>query len=269
LIYPAREVSDLAWALLPLYAMAALELTRFVDIAPEERLEAAGAVLLTIFLWAFGWLNFTATVWGFPGDAAFNQHLILLIGAIVLLILSIVLVAFGWSVRVAQFGLIWGLGITLGVLSLSGSIGVTGIQGITSRPELWWPQRIPLQADLLISTVDDLSEWGTGYDNAVPVVIVGIDSPALEWALRERSPKVASSFDATEPPTLIISAFELDPNTVAAYRGQDFIWRFTTSWEVAKPQDWLRWVAYREMPQATENTILWAGDDLFMNSVAP
>jgi hypothetical protein len=268
LIYPARQISDLAWALIPMYAMAALELTRFVDVSPEERLEAAGAILLTAFLWVFGWLNFTATVWSFPGDVSFNQHLILLIGAIVLLILSIVLVAFGWSMRVAQVGLIWGLGITLGVLSLSGTLGVTGLHGIF-KPELWWPQGVPLQADLLISTIDDLSEWDRGNDDAIPVVIVGIDSPSLEWALREHFPKVTNVFDASEPPRLIVSAFALDPNTIGAYRGQDFIWRFTTSWEVAQPRDWLKWVAYREMPQATENTILWADNDLFMSNSAP
>jgi hypothetical protein len=265
LFYPARQITDLAWVLIPLYAMAALELARFMDIAPEDRAEAMGAIVLTAFLWVFGWLNFTPMIWSIPGDSSFNQHGILVISSIILLILSIVLVAFGWSVRIAQLGLLWGLALSLGVLSLAGALGVTGLRG-TSNPELWWPQRIPLQADLLVSTVDELSEWSTGDDDALPIVIVGIDSPALEWALREHSPKVANFFDASQPPALIISAFELDPNTIAAYRGQDFIWRFTTTWEVAQPRDWLKWMAYREMTQTSENTILWATDDLFINA---
>lgn len=266
LFYPARQITDLAWVLIPLYAMAALELARFVNVSPEDRMETMGAALLTAFLWVFGWINFTSMVWSVPGDSNFNQHGILVLGAVILLILSIVLVAFGWSVRIAQLGLIWGLGISLGILSLGGALGATGLRGM-SNPELWWPQRIPLQADLLVSTIDELSEWSTGDDEALPIVIVGIDSPALEWALREHSPKVANFFDASQPPSLIISAFELDPNTIAAYRGQDFIWRFTTSWEVAQPQDWFRWLAYREIAQTSENTILWATDDLFINAV--
>ncbi len=265
LVYPAREMSDLAWALIPLHAMAAIELARFIDVSIEERAEAGGAILLTAFLWVFGWLNFTSLIWSVPGEAKFQQYLILLLGAILLLILSIVLVAFGWSMRVAQIGLIWGLGISLGVLTLAGSLGVTGMHG-TFKPELWWPQRVPLQADLLLSTIDDLSEWDKGYDDALPVVIVGIDSPALEWALREHSPTVANFFDSAQPPSLIISSFELNPNTVAEYRGQDFIWRMTTSWEVAQPRDWLKWLAYREMAQTPENTILWASNDLFINA---
>lgn len=265
LFYPARQITDLAWVLIPLYAMAALELARFVDVSPEDRMETMGAALLTAFLWVFGWVNFTSMVWSTPGDANFNQHGILVLGAIILLILSIVLVAFGWSVRIAQLGLIWGLGVSLGILSLGGALGATGLRG-TSNPELWWTERVPLQADLLVSTIDELSEWSTGDDDALPIVIVGIDSPALEWALREHSPKVANFFDASQPPSLIISAFELDPNTIAPYRGQDFIWRFTTTWEVALPRDWFKWLAYREMTQTSENTILWATDDLFINA---
>lgn len=263
--YPARQITDLAWVLIPLYAMAALELARFIDVPSDERAEALGAMLLTAFLWVFGWLNFTGMVWSIPGESSFMQHGMLVLGSLVLLILSILLVAFGWSVRIAQLGLIWGLGISLSVLSLSGTLGVTGLRGM-SNPELWWPQRIPQQAELLTSTIDDLSEWGMGNDDVLPIVIVGIDSPSLVWALREHSPKVASSFDASEPGSLIISAFELDPNSIAPYRGQDFIWRFTTSWEVAQSGTWLKWVAYREMPQNTENTILWAKEDLFINA---
>lgn len=264
-IYPARQISDLVWVLIPLYALASLELMRFINIFPEERAETAGAILLTAFLWVFGWLNFTSTVWSIPGESTFNQHLIMVIGSVVLLILSIVLVAFGWSVRVAQRGLVWGLGLSLGVLSLAGTLGVTGLRG-AFNPELWWQPSIPLQADLLTTTVDDLSEWSKGYDDGVPVVIIGIDSPALEWALREHSPKIANFFDASEPPALIVTTNEFDPNTISPYRGQDFSWKFTTSWVAAQPRDWLKWLAYREMPQTGETIILWASNDLFINA---
>jgi hypothetical protein len=264
-LYPARQITDLAWFLIPLYALAALELARYINIFPEERAETIGAVLLTAFLWVFGWLNYTSMVWSTPGDIGFNQHLILVIGSIVLLVLSIVLVAFGWSIQIARSGLIWGLGLSLGVLSLAGTLGVTGLRSATN-PELWWQPSIPLQADLLVSSIDDLSEWGAGRDDALPVVIIGIESPALEWALREHDPKVANAFDASAPPPLIVSTYESDPNTISPYRGQDFGWRFTTSWEIAQPRDWLRWLAYREMTQTGENIVLWARNDLFINA---
>ena len=123
-----------------------------------------------------------------------------------------------------------------------------------------------MQEGLLTATVDDLSEWGKGYDNAVPVVIVGVNSPALEWALREHQPSVVKTLDITSSPEIVITNDSGDPNLAAAYRGQDFIWRLTTSWEVAQPANWFRWLVYREMTQTGENIILWAREDLFLSS---
>jgi hypothetical protein len=52
----------------------------------------------------------------------------------------------------------------------------------------------------------------------------------------------------------------------SAYRGQDFAWRQTPLWNSALPQDWIRWVSLREMPKSGETIILWARDDLFLDS---
>jgi hypothetical protein len=263
--YPARQVADLAWMLLPLWALSALGLARFMDIRPEERNEAIGAILLTTFLWVFGWLNFTGMVWSAPGQPGYDLRFWMVIGSFVLLVFSLLLIALGWSTRIAQFGMVWGLGLGLGVLGLGGAIGSAGLHG-TTRPELWWPHDIPHQAQLLEATVDDLSEWSKGYDNAIRVVIYGVDSPSLEWALREHHPMVVDSLDIASAPELVITNSAGDPNLAASYRGQDFTWKLVTSWEIALPADWIRWLAYREMTQTGENIILWARDDLFLST---
>jgi len=265
ILLSGREVADLAWALIPLWTLASLQLVRHVDIHPQERNEALGAILLTAFLWIFAWLNFTSLIWLTPGQPDYNLRLWLVVGSFILLGLSLLLVAFGWSVRIAQFGAVWGLGLVLGFLGLAGAIGSAGLHG-TSRPELWWPQDIPMQAQILDATVDDLSEWGRGYDNAIPVLIYGVKSPALEWSLREHQPVVVDSLDITAAPELVISNLAGDPGLAASYRGQDFTWQLKTSWEIAGRADWLRWLAYREMTQTGETIILWAREDLFINS---
>ncbi len=265
---PARQVADLAWTLIPLLSLAALELARYLDVRLDERNEAIGAVLLTAFLWLFGWLNFSALVWISPGQPGYSLRLWLVLGSFILLVFSLMLVAYGWSTRIAQLGAVWGLGLALMVLSFSGTIGSAGLHGF-SRPELWWQPDIPMQTQLLDRTIDDLSEWGRGYDNALPVVIYGVKSRALEWALREHQPIVVATLDITSTPELVISNYAGDPNLAASYRGQDFTWRLTTSWEVAQPEDWLRWLVYREMTQTGENIILWAREDLFINAPRP
>jgi hypothetical protein len=175
------------------------------------------------------------------------------------------LVAAGWSARVAQLGGMWGLALGLGLLGLGGAFGAAGIRGL-AHPELWHPANLPAQADLLEATVSDMSDWGAGNKYSAPVMIVGIDSPALEWTLREHQVTVAATLDVTSSPDFVITFVQDNPALASAYRGQDFTWRQNPSWEATLPNDWLRWVALREMPQSGETIILWARDDLFIDA---
>lgn len=261
---PGRQISDLAWTLLPLLLLASIELARNFNIFPEERSEVAGVVFLTAFIWVFAWLDFSSMVW-FPSNTSdYLLRFWLLIGSLFLMGLSLVLVAAGWSIRTARLGGVWGLVIALGVLSLGGTLGSAGLRG-HAFPELWWSPAIPMQADLLKNTVRDISEMGMGDDTSAPVVIVGVDSAALEWTLREHDVQVVDALDAGTSPYFVVTPFEMDPVLVAAYRGQDFSWRQTPIWDAAFPTDWIRWITLREMPQAGETIILWARDDLFLD----
>jgi len=262
---PSRQISDLVWALIPLWAMASLELTRNMDVFSDERNEVAGVIFLTTFIWAFAWLDFSGIVWLPTDSQEYVMRFWLLIGALSLIVLSLLLVAAGWSLRIARVGGVWGLTLTLGVLGFGGALGSAGLRG-SNHPELWWPPSIPMQADLLQATVSDLSEWGMGNDNAAPVVIAGLDSPALEWALREHQVLVVETLDISSAPYFVITPLQDDPILDSAYRGQDFTWRQTPLWNTSLPQDWVRWVALRDMPQTGEAIILWARDDLFLDS---
>lgn len=97
-------------------------------------------------------------------------------------------------------------------------------------------------------------------------MIVGINSPALEWALREKPVQVVNTLDPTSVPDMVITSFELNPTLVSAYRGQDFNWRQTPIWAATTPDAWFRWVTLREMPQTGEVIILWARSDLFLDN---
>ena len=261
---PAKQITDLAWVLIPLTALASLEFARSFNIFPDERLEVGGVVFLTVFIWVFAWLGFAGLTW-FPEDTdEYALRFWMLIGALVLLILSLLLVGAGWSARTARIGGVWGLAIALGMLSLGGALGSAGIRGL-DHPELWWQDKIPAQADLLRETADQVSEFGIGDDNAASVVIVGLDSPALEWVLREHDVQLANSLDSTSAPDIVITPFQNDPILSSAYRGQDFNWRQTPLWNVSPINAWFRWVTLREISYGGETIILWARDDLFID----
>jgi hypothetical protein len=261
---PSRQMGDLAWVLIALNALAALELSRCFNIYPEERSEVAGVSFLTVFIWLFAWMGFSGMVWIPAGTSEYFLRMWMLIGSLVLLVLSLLLVAAGWSIRTAQFGSIWGMVVALGILGFGGALGSAGLRGMNS-PEMWWLPAAPAQAELLQATVREISEFGMGDDFSAEVVIVGLDIPSLEWALREHPVQVVAALDVVSSPRFVITSFEMNPTLVAGYRGQDFLWRQTPNWGGAGSASWMRWVALREMPQLSETIILWARDDLFLD----
>ncbi|MBL8098415.1 MAG: hypothetical protein JNK81_04495 [Anaerolineales bacterium] len=261
---PARQITDLVWVLIPLNVLASLELARAFNIYPEERSEVAGVTLLTVFIWVFAWLGFAGMTW-YPADSQqYALRFWMLLGSLVLLALSLLLIAAGWSARTARIGGVWGFVIALGALMLGGTFGAAGLRG-QNAPELWWQNQIPAQADLLHQTAEQVSEFYTGNDTSASIVILGIDSASLVWSLREFDVQIAAALDPTTSPDIVITRFENNPTLMAAYRGQDFNWRQTYLWHVSTFDVWVRWVTLREISYTGESIILWARDDLFVD----
>jgi hypothetical protein len=95
------------------------------------------------------------------------------------------------------------------------------------------------------------------------VQVFGLDSPALEWALRLHQPAVVRALDLSNPPPLVVTPLDAEVSLSAAYRGQDFAWRQDPLWDTAGLQSWLSWIILRQMPSGGETILLWARDDLF------
>ncbi|MGD8404766.1 MAG: hypothetical protein PVJ21_13985 [Anaerolineales bacterium] len=279
LFYPARQVGDLAWALFPLWALAASELSNHMQIFLQERREVAGMATLVFILLAFSWLNYsaialdpaniTSNMLQVGGNVLFQNlpptRYVLLISVLLLLIVSVVMVALGWSARIARLGSVWGLTLALGIYSLGMAWSATGLR-TPNGWELWWPDKQPAQAELLLTTVNEQSEWSTGDTMSQDVTLLNLDSPALEWLLRGRSLHTASGLDTQNEPAIIISSQTDDINLPIAYRGQDFNWRREPYWEVAGFYEWIRWSVFRELPYEDETVIVWVRNDLFIDT---
>jgi hypothetical protein len=263
--YPAHRVHDLVWALIPLSALAALELSHHFDLRLQERLEVGGVILLTVLILIFAWLDLASLPWTPGPSGESNLRIWLLFGSLFLLIVSVLLVAVGWSVRTARLGAVWGATIFLTIYSLAAGLAAGRVRA-NYTSELWESGSDPAHIELLVSTVDQLSEWSEGNVDAVPVMIYNVDSPALRWALRSHTMTTVDGLDPTSSPPVLITPFQDNPGLAAPYRGQDFTWSQEPNWSAALPGDWLKWIALREMPQQYETIMLWARDDLFLDA---
>jgi hypothetical protein len=270
-----RQTTELVWAIIPLLTLAAFELSRVLNLAPEERVEVGIVVIALMVLLAYIWFDIAKIAvdpYGQLGSTSLplfgrmipiaGASYVVLLGAFLILILCISFVAFGWSARTAWLGTIWAFVIFLGIYTLASAWGASGYrsrQGV----ELWSPDQPPGQARLLLQTVDELSEFSLGHDMSQPVTVMGIDSPALEWLLRHRPVEVADTLDPQVAPPIVITPVMNDLGLPSAYRGQDFTWRRTPFWQDAKIPDWIRWLVFRQLPAESETIVLWARDDLF------
>ena len=270
-----RQTSELVWAILPLLTLAALELTRALNIFAEERVEVGVVVLALMILLVYMWFDIskialdpssqlastTLPVFGRNIQIAGAPYVILL-GAVLIIILCISFVAFGWSVRTAWLGTTWAFMIFLGVYTLGSAWGASGLRS-NNGVELWLPDQPPTQANLLLTSVDDVSEFSLGHTQSQPVTIMGIKSPALEWLLQNHEVKVVSELDPQVAPPIVITPLMNDLGLPSAYRGQDFTWRQPPLWDEVVSANWIRWIVFRQVPRDNETIILWVRDDLF------
>ena len=266
-----RQTDELAWAIVPLLALAAMELSRAFDMDREELVEVGVVVFAIFILMVYIWYNIsglalnpapvpaTVPIFGIVE----NPRAFVLYGSLLILIVSLGLVAFGWSMRTARLGATWAFVIFFGLYSLAAAWGASGLRN-PGGVELWLNGSTrPLQANLIRASVDQLSELSVGHIDSQPVLIYGISSPALEWLLRDNELTTASTLDPQLAPPIVITPPMNDLGLPAAYRGQDFTWRQTPNWTLAQNYDWVNWLVFRKLPLENETIILWARNDLF------
>lgn len=287
---PSRQVADLGWALLPLWALAALEVTRWLsrpEAVIEQHLDPAsdsetpefrsvvlsngiwetlGMGLLTVLLLIFAWLNFASAALVTFDPASAQLHWLLVAGVLGLLALSVSLVAFGWSVRVALQGFAWGVLSIFLIQSLAMASFAAQLRPGVSV-ELWPAAPISPAIEVIHSQANQISQMARGSDAALNVKLVAVDSPALHWSLRNWDVTSAQMLSFSSSADLIIMpGGSVSPELDASYRGANFPLRTYPVWGELTAAEWLRWVITHDAPVSNELILFWARGDLFPDS---
>lgn len=275
LLYPARQPGDLVWVIVPLWTLAALELSDFLPQRKVDWLAAGHAALIFIFLALF-WFNLSAI--GRAPGAGFDLRAGVMLGTLALVILTTVLIGLGWSWETGLYGFTWGVGVSLLAYLISASWGVSQLR--SSQPvELWTQGPGVLQADLLRSTLEEISVWNTGFPDQIEILAPD-SSASLQWNLRSftHARFVANPASGVwsegglqtvrqglnqGPPAVVITLTEDAPELAAGYRGQDFVYWVDRGWEGAAPQNLAGWITFRQAPLSQGSLYLWVRSDLF------
>ena len=265
LAYPARQPADLAWAVLPLWALAARQFARLTILPAEDRIPALGQAVLATVIFSF----ISATIinaTNVPDTLRQPEFLLKVIGALLMVGASAWLISWGWSARIGMRGLALGIVLVLLAYSLSAAWDSAGLSGKTGR--LFWTQAAePEEIVLLSDTLDEMSQWGPVQAGGPDLVVVNGETPALRWALRDfERVRYAAQAPVDVGPALVISPFQPDLALPAEYRGQDFVLARRELWTNMSPLQWFRWMVFRDIPaemEEREQIILWARTDLF------
>lgn len=265
LVYPGRQVTDLAWALLPLYMLAARELARLLEIPRKRILELGATYGLMLIFGGYAWLNLMSMSQQDPNPAtnpAWRNHLLIAAVALVVTALVPVMIGASWSKRVGRQAALGGFLTFAVVWLLAASVGTSGLRE-DKAAELWQPNPRIAHAGLLAATVDGLSERNTGDSHDLPVALAGTDWPSLRWALRSHPITITPGLDTDAHPALIVSTGDQDFSAGGNYAGQDFTWRQWTAWDAMTPLAWVNWVFHRSVPQTGEIIVLWVNTAQF------
>ncbi|MDZ4160048.1 MAG: hypothetical protein U1B80_09700 [Anaerolineaceae bacterium] len=268
LMYPSRQPTDLVWVLIPLWALAARQIARKLAQIQQAGIGALTLAGIVAALLVFAWLNFVALSRLPIGEASAQIRLASIAGSLVFIAIITVLASGGWSSKSAVSGLVCGLSTATLLFTFTASWNAAGL-GRNPWSELWRNSPYIQDADLLMQTVGDFSEWNTGFGKSIDITVLEVESPALRWQLRNhRQTLYTNVLPPGELPSLLITTEREMPLIAASYTGQDFVWQRSIDWGLLFPLNWSRWIIVRETPDFRSNLILWVRADLFPGAPA-
>jgi hypothetical protein len=263
IVYPAHEVPYLVWVTLPLWALAARQIVRQLNLGQEEYLVLVGYVALIFALIIFIWMSFVYIANNPTQADEYRDRWIVILVACVMIVLLVLLMRWGWGPRASGTGVFIGLALAMALFTISAAWNAGGL-GRRPDTEMWRKGPYPVGADLLVQTVTDFYQWRGMDDNPMSLQVVGVDMPSIRWALRNfTNVSFSGDMPTGSTPALIITPMQ-DPSQMRGnYTGESIVWEQQPAWINLFPTELEKWAVVREVPVEKTTILLWARSDLF------
>ncbi len=265
LINPSRNLMQLGWVSIPLLCLSALLISRFfAALIFDNKWIGLGEVIFSIVMIGMSFF-YLMNIINFPeiDPILYRNKFIALILPLLLLFAITGLFTWGWNTSSAKNGLLTTLAVVGLVMMFSAGWKGTGWTS-PSEMQLWKDGQTVTGNQLLQSQLSDLGRWTNGQASVIDVEIAGVDSPSLNWALRNID-KVTLTDQVNQNATseVMITPVDLTIRTSASYRGQKITWTQSPDNEILTLRDWIKWAVYRTSPMKSQELILWVRNDLF------
>ncbi len=267
-IYPSRGGVDLTWVIIPLSIFAAQTIVKLVDQIAQrvDWQEFVGLTCLLLVLFAFFYFQIAAFSSGLgPAFDVMNRNMRLWLALGVLFLGGAVLIVFGlgwnWSIPRESLGLASCL--VLIMLNISALWRLNFAPTTSSALELWRPKVSTYSMQLMVETLEAMSQSYMRRPDTLEVSVHGEIPPSIAWALRA-FPKAARDLDVGEVafPVVIASEEHDLPALSAEYTGQGLSVLERWGWEGVLPPDPITWWIQRTAPIVAENWVVLIRTDI-------
>ena len=260
LIYPSRQVSDLAWAVLPLAFLSARAIAALIEaVGRHGSWQGHGALtFVLLLLGGMGLMEVGAYASGIgPGIRSGEPNLSLALAALALFLGFVIIVLFGmgWSWPTAFEGAGLASLVMLLVLDVSAVWSLNLRLTAAGANELWRPQATPRSLSAVVETVERISQSRIGRTDSLPIQILTEPTPSLAWALR-RFPE-APTGEGEIAPEIVLAREGTDLSGLRAdYVGQRVIIGEVWGWDGVLPPDPITWWSHHEGPAVLDPWLL-------------
>jgi hypothetical protein len=261
-LYPGRQVGDLVWVAVPMWALGVRFIVQvFSSLMPVKLV--IGESILTIVILVCAWLNFIAAMALQFADA--TPHWLSIVFMFFFLGIAVILLTWGWGLKVALQGVGLGVCFLMVIFTLSAAWRATGQE---SRPEqeLWITGSDFREADLLLKTANDYSLWNTNNPIGLDLTVEN-GSPSLQWLFRNFTQvSFVDELQADAAPSMVVTPEQTSLSLSGLYTGQNFVTEQSPSWSTLSASDWINWMIFRQAPLTKTTVVLWVRSDLFPGS---
>jgi hypothetical protein len=265
MIIPGRQILDLLWVVVPLWALAVKVFLAFISVPEKKKTSLWALGLFTCIMLGYISMNLKSLAGPNLLTANASGYLIAIGTGILLLILTVVLIGLGWQFKFAWRGLVLGSCAFGLLLMLSSSFRIIRVPDQASS-ELWrLGKEIPL-SDLSVDIMSDLVDRYVGEQSGAAVAVINLPDPDLAWVLRGfDTVKFYTHLPEEQQPEFVLTEMEEIPQLTTSYRGQALTWYRWPDWKGMSFLDHLRWLVNRRVSYTEAEVILWVRSDLFLD----
>jgi len=204
------------------------------------------------------------------GSIEYAQMMVAVIGSAFLIGLMLLLIGWGWSLKIALSGL--SLGFFTILFLFQASVNFHSFSP-SQRPEseIWWASAHVEDSNILLKTVEEVSLWNTGIRNGLEILISGVDSPSLQWQLRDHKVFLNNMIHPDNLSQVVITKTNDNPLLEDSYRGQKVPYYSDPNWIQNLPSsldtvDFYRWLFFRDSLIRQDGFFIWMKADLFVGN---